>query len=72
MSVYKIDKDVPYHGKIQQKYPYQLMEVGDSFFVPTRKEGYVAIAACRKSAKGTDKEFSSRKELEGNRIWRIK
>lgn len=74
----QIDKGVPIPTKMQlgrrSKYPFDLMEVGDSFFVPGRdgKSFGGTVTAARK--RYTDLSFEMRTVKEdgvvGVRVWR--
>jgi hypothetical protein len=62
----KIDKDVPLIGK----YPFENMQVGDSFLLPeTIKRTSVAVAAMR-YGRNNNKKFTVRKTKDGFRCWR--
>ena len=72
-----IDKDVPIppgNGRgASVKYPYHLLEVGDSFLYP---EGFKEMLARRytslQSVKMKPKKFSARKVEDGRiRVWRV-
>jgi uncharacterized protein (DUF2249 family) len=70
----QIDKNIPVpdykHGAA--KYPFGLMEIGDSFFVATDRPGINSVRS-RASTAGRrgQKRFSVRKVENGARIWRI-
>ncbi|MFA4836354.1 MAG: hypothetical protein WC749_09830 [Dehalococcoidia bacterium] len=66
--MYNIEKDVPIPRPCgrTKKYPYEEMEVGDSFFVP-EKLGSIAHVSKRLYPK----KFSMRFVDGGTRIWRI-
>ena len=66
-----IEKSVPIpEGKTKPRiYPFSTMELGDSFFV---KNGTSARAAASHYSAGTDRKFTTRKEGEGYRVWRVK
>lgn len=69
----KIEKSVPIpegSGKGSKKYPFGEMEVGDSFY--TENNGVVASVSYWRSRNAPNKEFVTRKEGEGRRVWRIK
>ena len=69
MSEYKIEKNLPYPScpyPRNMKYPWDKMEVGDSFEVE-RYELPNATSAGHNYGRRNEKKFSSR----GNRIWRI-
>jgi len=73
-----IDKDIPIPTKMQlgrrSKYPFDIMDVGDSFFVPGRdgKSFGGTVTAARK--RYTDMSFEMRTVKEdgvvGVRVWR--
>lgn len=67
---FSIEKQIPIPGK----YPFDDMDVGDSFFIPPhiRREG-VNVAALRytKTPKGLNKRFTIRKVPDGFRCWRM-
>jgi len=61
----KSDRGRPY------KYPFEQMEVGDSFFVP-KDEAEKARNSALQYARREGKIFHTRKENDGARIWRTK
>ena len=66
-----IDKKVPMpppHAS-KQKYPFETMEVGDSFAVPHSVQLGPAAHAWAKRHPGV--KFSVRKVPEGKRCWRV-
>lgn len=69
---YKIDKATPmpeYLGnKNATKYPFERMEVGDSFLAETDRAG----AAAHAYGKRHDKKFVFRREGKKYRVWRVK
>lgn len=67
--VVKIEKDIPMpSGSHGSKYPWHLMEVGDSF-IHTGRFGYEAArTGCQRYA---PKVFKARVAPEGFRIWRV-
>jgi hypothetical protein len=69
---YKIDKDIPPPEPLV-RYPFKLMEIGNSFFVPcenTKKiRSLQSIMLNYGKRNGT--KYRSRKENNGMRIWRI-
>ena len=84
ISVYALTKDkpAPHRGKSgrQAKYPFAIMEVGDSFFCPReafesspgitgQRVGGAARAWARRLGNGH--KFITRAEHDGCRIWRI-
>lgn len=77
--MFKIDKNVkmPPKGQKPSKYPFQQMEVGDSFFVPNpkdKKRSPITSATHSANKKLAPKRFTSRTVTEsgvmGMRIWR--
>lgn len=73
----QIDKNIPYPAKTQvgkggRKYPFNEMEVGDSFFVPL--VGGESIAKIRAAASGygnyNKKQFTTLTVDGGCRVWR--
>lgn len=74
--IYEITKEHPIpddsgvHGRT--KYPFAIMEVGDSFFVPREKAGVNTVdSARRKASRHLRRKFTLRTLPEGIRIWRI-
>lgn len=88
MSDFKIDKDVPIpraatgdtrsRGNQTMVYPWRVMNVGDSFFVaddgkPNLQTRMAVLAhSYRTRGHGLGKQFVTRKENDGVRIWRVK
>lgn len=84
MEEFKIDKDVPKPLKRSKgkkaNYPFDKMEVGDSFFVSIKEGDNISKvqALVASSAKyyvlrnRLDVKFSTRTMVGGVRIWRIK
>ena len=71
MAKIRIDKDVPVPHRRSLKYPWQVMEIGDSFAFPSKDKGSVNSAACS-YARRHDAMFMMRKVSETHhRIWRI-
>ena len=69
MSI-EIDKNIPIPPeKKRNVYPYKVMEVGESFFVPTGKLQIVCNANYR-TGKQLGRKFIARKDGEGVRVWR--
>ena len=65
----EISKDVPVPPD-KRRYPYRVMEVGDSFFV----EGGKLQVVCNnnyRTGKKLDKKFIARREDLGVRLWRV-
>jgi hypothetical protein len=73
MSTPKIDKDVPIPewGKVKLTYPFNEMDVGDSFVVPKEKGSSMRNCAFHYSRRW-GKEFVTRKVKNGLRVWRTK
>jgi hypothetical protein len=87
IAVFKLQKDVPIpdisrsSGR-KAKYPFNIMEVKDSFFIPGAKPENVSSAILRflKTEEGANRKFTTRTmkespeegepEVEGVRIWR--
>ena len=71
---YQIDKGVPMppisRGKGRLVYPWDEMEVGDSFFV---KDGKVKTLSrsCGTYGKRLERKFTSRTVEGGARVWRV-
>lgn len=63
-----IEKNIPITADGNSLYPFQCMDVGDSFFVV--REGRVRQAAHNYGAR-TGKKFTVRKQENGVRVWRI-
>ncbi len=74
---FKIEKGIPiplnWRGRVgSNMYPYMLMEVGDSFFIPSVDGKKVHISGAYKVwAKKSGFRFSSRRVDNGIRVWRI-
>jgi hypothetical protein len=78
----QIEKNIPIPEpkKRKTKYPFQQMEVGDSFFYPLKEECNTALLQmklnnaactyCRKNNEG--KKFKTTQLKSGVRVWRIK
>jgi hypothetical protein len=69
--MFKIEKKVPIPARTTtQKYPFRDMEVGDSF-VATDGGKSVLVAASAFTRRNPEYRFTTRKEGDGIRIWRI-
>lgn len=73
-GVYRVEKGIPMPESRRGglvKYPFQTMDIGDSFEFPLQE--YAAIqSACRAGRLIKDKRFSLRKETTTTgRIWRV-
>ena len=68
--MYKVEKDVPLpEPKVRHNYPYEQMQVGESFWV----DGLSLQALCNSNlrwSKKLNRKFICRREGEGVRIWR--
>lgn len=72
LSDIKIEKKIPVPVVPgNAKYPWDLMEVGDSFLCPAGKESSMRsnVSAAGKKLK---RKYIGRKTDEGYRVWRIK
>lgn len=72
--VIKIDKGIPVppENSHASKYPFDLMEIGDSFFVSAeeRKPDHMRSTASI-HGKRIQKRYSVRKVENGTRVWRV-
>ena len=69
MSI-EVEKNIPIPPeKKRNVYPYKVMEIGESFFVPAGKLQIVCNANYR-TGKLLDRKFIARKDGEGVRVWR--
>jgi hypothetical protein len=72
--MYKIEKNIPIGYANKPMYPFDKMEVGDSFFVKGDKKKAnsvgVAVSGYKKRTPGV--YFTCRVSNEGIRVWRIK
>jgi hypothetical protein len=67
----QVDKDIPVPTRRSRTlYPYEEMEVGDSFFLEDMPLQQVCNSNLR-AAKRSGKKFSARTEDGGVRVWRI-
>ncbi len=70
---YSIEKDIPIPEKSGRKikYPLDDMEIGDSFFIPgVDHQDISPVIAARKRARKWQREFTTRREDDGIRVWR--
>lgn len=72
----KIDKNVPLPPKAIEKYPFEDMEVGDSFLFPDHVKKTSAYAMGHKmnniyKERTMENRFTVRRTPEGYRCWRI-
>lgn len=76
MSGIKIDKNVPFpqHLLRQMKYPFDQMEVGDSFFAPMQDPRNISGSVAAAKKKHPKRGFTTEGRFEGNffgvRVWR--
>ena len=69
--MFTIEKNVPMPKTSRvSKYPFDKLEVGDSFLVAGGKKGTVAAAA-NAAAKRLERKFTVRVVEDGVRVWRI-
>lgn len=80
----KVDQNVPvppdvqYGGERRSKYPFRIMDVGDSFFIPNLsdvkiKSMHRTVSSWnrRKESKQHGKRWACRQVRGGVRVWRI-
>lgn len=68
---FKIEKNIPVpDGYRRSNWPFDEMEVGDSFAVPKAKARVAKQAAYNRN-KGIDRRYVTRSEGDGVRIWRV-
>ena len=75
--MFEIEKNIEMEEIVRRskKYPFDKMEVGDSFFVPCQPElkasKQASLLGCCRQKRLAGKKFSSRRCDGGFRIWRI-
>jgi hypothetical protein len=73
---FKLEKDIPIPAKQMRirpsKYPFNKMEIGESFLVPLNKLKTIRTAIGLYKKKHPEWGYASRTLPEGFRIWRIK
>lgn len=73
MSEFTIDKDIPVPKQVgtgrKNKYPFDALEVGDSFFVKDAKVKTLS-RTCGSHGKRLSRKFTSRTVDGGVRVWR--
>jgi hypothetical protein len=73
--MYKIEKNIPiikHYRERVKKYPLDLMEINDSFFVPNKDTSASALGGYLSMYfKRNNKKFITRKVDGGFRVWRI-
>jgi len=70
--MYKIEKNIPVGQINTSGYPFSKMEIGDSFFVKgdKKKINAVTVSTSTYKKKNVGKNFTSRTNEEGIRVWR--
>ena len=75
-AMYAVEHDIPLPPKRSRagKYPFWLMKVGDSFFVPTTERIHIQRIAASMSmeSKRHGGKYTLRVIEDGVRVWRIK
>lgn len=72
----KIEKNIPFprytkNGRsTNRKYPWEEMQVGDSFF--SEKKATTMVSAANHAGKRLGMKFATKSENKGTRVWRIK
>lgn len=71
---FKIESNIPIPGKLHAKYPFASMKVGDSFYAagclkPARRSSL--SSCCVAFAKRNKVKFTTRREGDGVRVWRV-
>ena len=70
-QVYEITKAIPLPQPMKRyNYPYEQLQVGESFWVPSVKVQHMCNAN-RRQGKRLERKFVCRKEGEGVRVWRV-
>jgi hypothetical protein len=69
-QMFKIEKGVAIRQSKGSKYPFELMEVGDSFLAPSQESAHSACRAYRVRAKSPGFSISTQKEGDSHRVWR--
>lgn len=70
----EIEKNIPILGP-KEKYPFEKMEIGDSFFIANGNSASINSSKWQfiKSTEiGKDRQYTCRKVEGGVRVWRIK
>lgn len=74
-SMFEIESGKPIPPDPRKKYPFDQMEVGDSFFVPlgdNEQRVKKTVSNCARSfGKRVGQRFSIRSDGDGIRIWRV-
>ena len=73
--MYKIEKKIPLENKATRKspFPFAAMEIGDSFFVPTKdySRRKVSNDVFYQNSTRSGKRYVTRTEDSGVRVWRV-
>jgi len=77
MEQIKIEKNVPMPKRKlgnprTSRYPWDTMEVGDSFVFPNKVKRTTAMSLSYRTGKITGKRFAIRSVNEGIRVWRLR
>ena len=73
MAIITIDKNVPIPEKMRSKYPWEQMEVGDSFeFLPKLAKHSVYAVTRTACLRFPGKRFETRRVGRQYRCWRVK
>lgn len=76
----RIEKGVPIPNKCansgNKKYPYESMQVGDSFMIALKKDDYSytqnqARASAKSASERTGHKYTTRRVEGGVRVWRV-
>ncbi len=72
--MYEIEKNIPVPGDVKidkrKKYPFDQMNVGDSFFAKNKTARSLSNSS-QWHAKKTGKKFTCTTEADGARCWRV-
>jgi hypothetical protein len=71
MNEIKIEKGLPLVPYNNTRWPFDSMEIGDSFLIPSQTKSSTVSAAARFHSKIKGTKFSVRKTPDGHRCWRI-
>lgn len=71
-----VEKGIPLPGRKHHKYPFDEMDVGDSFFIPAKSaddaaRAQVSALGAMRARRLLDKDFTTRRVDGGVRVWRI-
>lgn len=69
---FKVEKNIPIIPILKSKYPFNDMEVGDSFLVKELKKYKVISSSCWHWGKKLKMKFITRATKDGVRVWRTK